>query len=175
MKKDSNKILSIIFRYIILLLVAIPNLYLFYLIFTPLTFYPVYILLSIFFGATMDKGIILLRGLNIELIAACIAGSAYYLLLILNLSTPEIFTKKRLKMILFSAGIFLLANILRIFFLSILALSSSSFFDISHNLSWYVGSTLFVVLIWFSEVKIFKINKIPFYSDLRFLFKKITQ
>jgi hypothetical protein len=58
---------------------------------------------------------------------------------------------------------------LRIFILSILFVSGISFFDFAHKSFWYVGSIVFVVLIWFLGVKLFKIESIPFYSDIKFL------
>lgn len=47
----------------------------------------------------------------------------------------------------------------------------STFFDFTHKIFWFLGSTLFVVIIWFLEVKIFKIKDIPIYTDLKFLYK----
>jgi exosortase/archaeosortase family protein len=172
--KRGRELLEIFLRYFILILVAIPNLWLFYLIFTPLTVYLVYFLLSIFYSASiLNNNIILINHqIPIELIGACVAGSAYYLLLILNLSTREIVLKKRIKVLLFAFGIFLALNILRIFFLSIMVISGSDFFDITHRIFWYALSTIIVVAIWFAEVKIFKIKEIPFYSDIKFLYKK---
>jgi len=168
-------VLGIIIRYAILILVAIPNLWLFYLIFTPLTAYPVYWLLGIFYDAAiLNSNIILIaQSIPIELIGACIAGSAYYLLLILNLSTREIALKKRIKMLLWAFGTFLVLNIIRIFFLSLLVISNSKFLDITHQIFWYALSTIFVVAIWFAEAKAFKIKSIPFYSDIKFLYKRI--
>jgi len=173
MKKKIGDISDIILRYLILVLVAIPNLWLFYLIFTPLTAYPVYWLLSLPYDASiLSNNIILInQAISIELVEACIAGAAYYLLLILNLSTPKIKIKKRIKILLLAFASFLIVNILRIFFLSLFAVSGSSFFDITHMIFWYALSTIFVVAIWFAEVKAFKIKDIPFYSDLRFLYK----
>jgi hypothetical protein len=46
-------------------------------------------------------------------------------------------------------------------------------FDISHKLSWYIGSIILVVGIWFLEVKKFNIKEIPFYSDLKAMLKNI--
>src|SRR3989344_7597476 len=87
-----HKISELILRYIILLGLSFPGLILFYKIFTPLTVYPVYFILSLFYDAVLlTKTTILIEGLvPIEIIGACIAGSAYSLLLILNLSTPNI-------------------------------------------------------------------------------------
>jgi len=173
-KNRGNNFSSIITRYLILIVVALFNLWLFYAIFTPLTVYPVYWILSIFYETTLlARDVILLnRTLPIELIRACIAGAAYYLLLILNLSTPGMKTKTRIKAIVFSFVAFLVINILRIFILSLVALSGSYLFDITHQLFWYALSTVFVVGIWFVEVKLFKIKEIPFYSDIRFLYNQ---
>ncbi|MFW9873990.1 MAG: pacearchaeosortase [Candidatus Thorarchaeota archaeon] len=172
MNKLSRQFTNIFIRYLILIIIALPNFWLFYLIFTPLTLYPVYFLLSLFFDTSLMQNIILINDLPIELIPACIAGAAYYLLLILNISVPKIKFKKRIKMISFSFLSLLILNILRIFILSLVFLSGNSFFNIAHRLFWYLGSTLFVVGIWFAEVKIFKIKEIPVYSDLKFLYKK---
>ena len=168
-----HKISELILRYIILLGLSFPGLILFYKIFTPLTVYPVYFILSLFYDAVLlTKTTILIEGLvPIEIIGACIAGSAYSLLLILNLSTPNINLSKRVNAILFSFLAFLILNILRIVVLSIMAISGSSFFNVAHELFWYGLSTLIVVLIWFSEVKLFDIKKIPLYSDLKTIYK----
>ena len=168
------KIKEMMLRYVILLLLAFSNLYLFYLVFTPLTLYPVFFLINLFFDAFLYSNIITFNGISIEIIGACVAGSAYYLLLILNLSTPEIKPSKRIKMIALSFLIFLLLNILRIFFLSFLVLNNNFYFDLIHQFFWYFLSTIFVVLIWFGEVKLFKIKNIPIYTDIKFLLNKIS-
>ena len=171
MRRKSIIVTDILIRYSLLIVLAIPNLWLFYAVFTPLTAYPVFALLNLFYDALLISGKIILinRTIPIELIQACIAGAAYYLLLILNLSTREIKLKTRVKMIAFSFLAFLLVNILRIFILSIIAVSGSSFFDLTHIVFWYGLSTIFVVAIWFAEVKLFRIKTIPFYSDIKFL------
>ncbi|MBW6442447.1 pacearchaeosortase [Patescibacteria group bacterium] len=176
-KRSENKsfplnVFDLMSRYLILVLAGTPGLFIFYFIFTPLTVYPVYLILKLFFDVILFSETILILGhiFPIELIPACIAGSAYYLLLVLNLSTPGLKFKKRLSAIFFSFGIFLVINILRIVLLSFLAYTESAFFDVTHQFLWYAVSTLFVVGIWFVEVKIFKITEIPFYSDLKKLF-----
>ncbi len=167
MKKQAKKYWDIAIRYLILILAGIPNLWIFYFIFTPLTVYPVFFLLSIFFNTSLLGNVITLNNeIPIEIIKACVAGSAYYLLLILNLAIP-MNANKRVKMLVFSFLSLLFINILRIFFLSLLFVSGNSFFDITHELFWYLGSTIFVIAIWFIGIKIFKIKEIPFYSDLK--------
>ncbi|MEK6906698.1 MAG: pacearchaeosortase [Nanoarchaeota archaeon] len=177
MKKESeeNKLIfiqDIAIRYFLMIVFAISGFWIFYFIFTPLTVYPVYFLLSIFFKTTLLNNTINIGDLAIiEIIGACVAGSAYYLFFILNLSTPDINLDKRVKIFIISFISFLIINILRIFFLSLVLVKGYSWFDFTHKLFWYLGSTVFVLLIWFSEVKFFKIREIPFYSDLKKIYK----
>ena len=171
--KNTNKmILGMFGRYLFLIAIAFSSLWIFYSAFTPLTVYPVYFLLNLFFDVTLVSKIVIIIGqkVSIELIEACIAGSAYYLLLILNLTTFGIKPKIRFYIIFFSFFSFLVINILRIFLLSLLAISDSPFFKITHVVFWYFLSTLFVVGIWFLQVKIFKIKHVPLYEDIRFLY-----
>jgi|TARA_Y100000310_G_scaffold341901_1_gene442786 hypothetical protein len=174
MKVKQKRFLDIFFRYLILILVAIPNLWIFYFVFTPLTIYPVYALLNGFFDVSLLGNILVLdRTFPIEFISACIAGSAYYFLLILNLSTPNIKMKKRITMIFISFASLLALNILRIMILVGVFFLGASFFDITHIIFWYFMSIVFVVGIWFTQIKIFKIKEIPFYSDFKFLYKNL--
>ena len=91
---NSLEAFNIALRYFILFIVGISNLILgvygvFYLIFTPLTVYPSYWILHSLYGASLMSGtVIFLKGYYATIIPACVAGSAYYLILILNLSTP---------------------------------------------------------------------------------------
>lgn len=175
-----KNLLKIFIRYFIIVLIAIPNLFVFYFIFTPATIYPVFGLFKIFFKEVLLLGnTFQISGeFFIEIISACIAGSAYYLLFILNLSIPKIKIKKRLKMLLFSFAFLLVLNIIRIVVLSLIFVYSpetSNLFDISHKLFWYFGTTIFVILIWFVEVKTFKIKDIPVYSDIKYLYKHLRK
>jgi exosortase/archaeosortase family protein len=172
MKKDSKEVSGLIIRYGLILLTAISSFWIFYFIFTPLTVYPVYFILNLFFDSSLIGTTIMMKSFSIELINSCIAGSAYFLLWALNLSVPNIKTKKRLLMLGFAFLSFLIINILRIFILSLIFISGSSWFDITHKLFWYLLSFVFVIGIWFIEIKFFKIKEIPFYSDLKSLYKK---
>lgn len=172
MNNTHKKVVDFAIRYLILILIAFPGLILFYKIFNPLTIYPSYWLFQIFFDASIYSNIILLdNSLVVEIVPACVMGSAYYLLLILNLSIPNIKLKKRLLMILTSFIALLVINILRIVFLGALYNIGSIWGDPLHTFFWYFLSIVFVIGIWFAQVKIFKIKDIPFYTDLKFLFK----
>lgn len=188
-----KKISFIFYRYLFIFLIGLGNLFIFYIIFTSLTVYPSFLSISLFQEATLIEGITtetcnLLRGTFLENIAcvknsillnnalanivpACIAGSAYYLLIILNFSLP-LSLKKRIKSLFFTIISFLLLNIIRI---SILAInfSKSNTFNIIHKTSWYFGSTIMVVLIWFINIKLFKIKSVPLYTDFNTIINNI--
>jgi len=165
-----NKIARIFLRYIIILALGLGNLFIFYYIFTTPTIYLSYWILKLFFDVSLSGVLISTGGDAVEIIKACVAGAAYYLLLLLNLGA-SMNAKKRILSVIYSSIVLFLLNIIRIVILSSLFFTNSSFFDITHKLTWYGLSIVFVVLIWFSEVYLFKIKEIPFYSDLIYLYK----
>jgi|WetSurMetagenome_2_1015567.scaffolds.fasta_scaffold100597_3 exosortase/archaeosortase family protein len=168
-KKD-RYLWGLFIRYLILVVFCMLGVKIIYAIFTTLTIYPVYFILKQFFSVSLIGSFLFVNNLPIEIIGPCVAGSAYLLLLILNLSTPNIAIARRIGMFFFSFSFLLLINILRIVLLSFLFISGNSFFNIAHLLFWYIGSVIFVVGIWFLTVKIFRGKEIPFYSDIKYLF-----
>ena len=173
LKENSKKTWSLLLRYSILLVLAI-SLPLFYKILTPLTVYSTAGLLKPFYQVLVSGDIIFVSNNLIQIIPACVAGSAYLLLLIFNLSV-SMKAKQRIYSILFSVSILFILNILRIFFLTILFVNNFKFFDFTHKFFWYVLSTIFVVGIWFLTVYLFKIKQIPAYSDIKYLIKNIKK
>ena len=174
-EKNSNKnIIHLCLRYIILLIIAL-NLNIIYEVFIPLTLYLSNFLINIFYqDSYISNSSIFIGNLEISLISACIAGSAYLLLIILNLSTEMKF-KTRLKALSFTIFFFLIINCIRIAFLTYLLKTGINYFDFAHKLSWYLGSTLFLVIIWFTSVKLFKIDKIPVFTDVKYLISEINK
>lgn len=169
----NRRLYDILTRYGILVLLALPGLTVFYIIFKPITVYPVYVLLGFFKGVSLSGTDITIGSSTISIINACVAGSAYYLLLILNLSTPNIKLKKRLKILGVAFASFLILNILRIFVLGLMLSDGSSWFDFTHKFFWYFGTTIFLVLVWFVEVRYYKIKSLPFVSDIKFFTRHI--
>jgi exosortase/archaeosortase family protein len=176
MTKKGNFIYSIFLRYFILLITALPNFWIFYFIFTPLTVYLAYFSLKLLFGAVLSGNIISIGSYSssILIIKACVAGSAYYLLLIFNLSVPNVKFLKRMKMIVFAFLSFLIVNVIRIILLSSILVLKPGIFDLTHKISWYLGSIVLIVVIWFLEVKLFRIKDIPFYTDIKSISKYIN-
>jgi exosortase/archaeosortase family protein len=174
-KADSkfyNNSLTIVVRYLILLALMF-SLPLIYKIFTPLTIYPLAALFKLVYSeVVLYKDLIVLNSkIFIKIIPACVAGSAYLLFLILNLSVP-MNLKKRIYTIFLSFLLLLVFNILRIFIFSIIYSADTSIFYLTHEIFWYFVSTIFVVAIWFLIVKIFSIKEIPIYTDLKFFLIK---
>ena len=175
-----NSVFLISLRYLILLALVILLLLPFsspiiYTILTPLTIYPAIFLLNFFVTVSIISvplALILGGKTIIEIVPACIAGAAYILILILNLSVP-MKIKKRIIVLIFSILILLVFNILRIFGFSLLYYSLVPGIDLTHKIFWYGISTIFIVGVWFFLVKTFKIKEIPFYSDIRFMLKEI--
>jgi len=170
-KKEASSLAA---RYLLLILLGLANLFLFYFIFTPLTFYPVFWVLNAIYGAVIlapDK--IIFNGYSAAIVPACIAGSAYYLLAVLNLTTP-MSIKTRVKSLAFLFISFLFINIIRIVvFAAIYAEKGYDFFNTAHLATWYFASTILVVSLWFASVSIFKIHSIPIYTDIINLYSQI--
>ena len=168
-----KEIFYLLFRYFILIILSLDNLYLFYFIFTPLTVYPVSWILNLFYDSYLiNNSMIYFNGLILNIIPACVAGAAYYLLLALNLTT-SIEIKKRIKSILFLFASFLVLNIIRMIIFSILYINGFEYFNIAHKTIWYVGSTIMLAGIWFINVWLFNIKKIPVYSDIKRIIENV--
>lgn len=171
-KEATAKPVFLLLRYLILLglMFTLPIVY---KILTPLTVYSTGFLLKLFYQISILGDIIyIFPDILIQIIAPCVAGSAYLFLLILNLTLP-MKLKTRIYSIIFSVIILFALNILRIFFLAVLLVNNSQFFDFTHKLFWYVLSTVFVVGIWFLTAFLFKIKEIPIYSDVKYLISNI--
>lgn len=172
MNKDSNKIIDISVRYLMILLFGLGNLAFFYWFFTSPTVFFSRLILSFFSEAVSVDQFIIFQDTLFEVARACVAGSAYYLLFILSMSVP-LEAVKRLKVIAYSFGLFFIVNVLRIVIMALIV--GHTYFNEIHMFSWNVFSTLFVVFIWFSAVKIFKIKSIPFYTDISSVIKPIKK
>jgi len=160
---------NLFFRYALIILAGLGNLWIFYKLFTPLTVNITVFLLNFFSETAVINTKIFFNATLIDIIPACVAGSAYYLLFILVFSTPNIEIKKRLTILLSGFLGFFAFNIVRLVVL--ILINKSIYFEAIHLFFWYFLSTVFVLLIWIFSIKIFKIKDIPFYTDLKSLYK----
>ena len=175
-KETLKKIQKTLVRYLILLIIGIifflsPLLYNFL---SSLTIHSSSFLLNLFYSNTILENQLFFSDHIIMLIPACVATSAYLLLIILNLTTP-IKIKKRISLLITSLLTFFILNITRILLLSLLFLNNSSYFSSLHQFSWYFLSTIMVVGIWFILAHIFKIKTIPVYTDIKTLLNLIKK
>ncbi len=157
-------------RLAIALLLPIKSFAIFYAIFTPLTVLLSLYAINLFYSAELMPGtsIILVKNIMIEIVRSCVAGSAYYLLAILNLLTKGISLIDRIKIFILNALALLLLNITRITILTIVLIEyGKDYFNAIHTIFWVILSTLFVFLIWIITIKAFKIKTIPIYSDIQ--------
>lgn len=167
MEKQAKEMSFMFFRYLFLLLIAIDNLFIIYAVVSPITIYLSFFLIkAVYAGASLAGSTVLISNSAISLIPACIAGAAYYFLLILNFAVPMPL-KTRVKSLAFLLLSFLLLNVIRIFIFSMLFVQGFSYFSVSHAIVWHLGSTILLVILWFASVKLFKITEIPVYSDVK--------
>ena len=172
-EKAKNIFFFFIFlRYFIASLLVVTNVFSFFLPFWTIkaSFY----LINLISPAKLYENIISFEGHSVAIIPACVALSAYYLLLILNLATPMPL-KKRIFSLSYSFILFFIINIIRIAFFSFVLTFSQNLFNTFHFAIWFAFSSLIVVLIWFSETGIFKIKGIPGYSDIKLLLNAIRR
>ncbi len=168
---ETKDTVYLILRYAILVLIGLFNLGLFYIVFSPLTVFPVFGFLSLVFDnvSLIEGNVLFFDGFYARIIPACVAGAAYYLLVILNLTTPMTIGKS-IASVSFLLGSFLFLNIVRIGVFAMLIVSGYEYFDVAHQMIWYFGSTLMIILIWFVNVLIFRIKDIPIYTDMKRIF-----
>jgi exosortase/archaeosortase family protein len=174
-KEEKSGISGILLRYALALGSSLGNLWIFYFIFTPLTIYPVLWILQMFYPAAELVGnSVFIRGIVIEISKACVAGSAYFLLFMLNMITREIRVRKRILIFIFSSFLLLLLNIARIVVLSVMNVNDAELFEPLHMFFWYFVSVAYVFFVWIATIHVFKIKAIPFYSDFVYI-KKLAK
>ncbi|MBU0907409.1 MAG: pacearchaeosortase [Nanoarchaeota archaeon] len=170
---NNDEAIGLAVRYFLLVVFGFALVYgrFFDVMFSPLTYWPAVGALNLFYDnvTTLPGNIVSYADVYARIIPACVAGAAYYLLLILNLTTPMKIAR-RVWSILFLMVVFLVLNIVRIIVFAGIATGGGNFFDAAHMMMWYFGSTVMVVLIWFLAVALFKIKGIPVYSDMKELY-----
>ena len=171
--KQTKNLIYLFSRYIFIILLGLGNLAIFYKILTPLTTKTVVFVLNLFSPTHSISTLITFKGVLIQLVPACIAGAAYYLLFILIFSTPKIKPLKRIHIVIFSFVLLFILNVSRILILTFM--NQSIYFETTHLIFWYGLSTVFVFAIWIITLKIFKIKYTPVYQDIRYLVSLIKK
>jgi exosortase/archaeosortase family protein len=161
---------NLLIRFLVALIVTL-NYSMIYIVLTPVTIYLTYLILNLFYNVLVIDNSIGINGIGFKFIRACIAGAAYYLLFLLIIGLKDINWKKRLNMLLTGSLLILVMNIIRIVVLIVLAVEfGKNYFDAVHLIFWNFVSGAYIALVWIFLVKAFKVDKIPFYSDIKFLY-----
>lgn len=166
------------YRLIFRVLVAIlfrPQI--FYLIFTYPTIIVSFILLKLFGYNVIKEGTsLVVNNVTLNFVEACVASSAYYLLLFLILLTKDIKLKTMIDMFLLGSIIIFIVNIIRIFILIVILLAKGyDWFNLIHLTFWYGVASVLVFLVWIYLTKKYRIKSIPVYSDVLYLISKIKK
>lgn len=159
---------KLILRFLIIFIFPIN---LFYKVFTPLTIHPVYFFFKLInYQPVLMEDFMMIKEVPLMFIQACIAASAYYLLLILILLTKDIKFKTIIKMFVLGSFLILIANIVRIIILILVLLHIGiNWFETVHLFFWRLVASVIVVIIWIYLVRKYQIKSIPIYSDIRYL------
>ena len=168
---EKRDVLDIVIRYLVCLgLVLLYNQI--YFILLPLTFYFSYFLAKFFIPIMIVDYSFIFDSVKLNFVDACVATSAYLLLIILVFTTFGLKWKKRIKITFFGLVIIYLVNILRIeFLLFILYNYGYNAFERIHLIIWEFVSSMFVVVLWIFLVKKYSIKYIPVISDLKKIYK----
>ena len=165
---------KLIFRVLIALIFR-PQI--FYLLFTFPTIIFSFILLKVIgYNVILNGSSVIVNNIPLEFVDACIASSAYYLLLFLILLTKDIKVLNMIKMFLLGSLIIFLGNILRIIILIIILVEKGyDWFNMIHLTLWYGVASVFVFLVWIYLIRRYEIKNIPIYSDVIYLASKIKK
>ena len=135
-----------------------------------LTLYGSYPLLLLKYNPIINNNGFIIDKSILNIISACVATSAYYLLFMLIIFTKDIKLKTSINLFLLGSFLILIANILRIDVLIYIFLEyGRNFFDKFHIFFWQFTSSVYVALIWIFLIWKFKIKNIPIYSDIIYL------
>lgn len=163
---------KLVIRISLALLLLLVPINIFYFIFLKPTLLLSFITLNAY-NPTVISDSLIINNEILRFVPACIATSAYYLLVILILLTKDLKFGKALKLFLVGAFVIFIANIARIDLLVIALLEFGiEWFDRLHLFIWEFLSTIFIAILWIFLTRKFDIKTIPAYSDLRYLMKE---
>jgi len=172
MDRTSKNLINLFSRYLVILLLGLGNLYIFYKVLTIPTVHVLNLLISLSKETLVMGNIIYVKDTffnttAIEIIPACVAGSAFYLLLALIFTTSKIKPSKRASIIISSVITLFVLNILRM--LILVGIKDITSFETVHWIFWNLVSVVLVVGIWIYMVKRHRIKSVPVYSDFKYL------
>lgn len=79
----------------------------------------------------------------------------------------------RLKLILIGFVLIFVMNILRLTLMILVSLNfGQDWFNLVHLFFWHFVSGIYIALVWIFLVKYYKIDSIPIYDDIKYLYDK---
>lgn len=168
-----NETRNMFLRYSFLIITGVLIKYL-YDIFRPLTLYPVYYGFKLLgYSPLIINGNIHLGCQELVLVDACIAASAYYLFLVLVLSTKGLTFEEILKIYGLGVISILFVNVIRIIGMGIILINfEENLFETWHMIMWRFVATFFIAFLWIYLSRKFLINNMPIYTDFKYLLNK---
>ena len=167
---------NLVIRIVIALIIFIIPYSLINYLLLKLTLYGSYPLLLTKYSPTIIGNSFMINNNLLNIISACVATSAYYLLLVLIIFTKDLRLKTSIYLFLIGSTLILAANIIRIDILIFIFLEyGKNIFERFHLFIWEFISSIYVALVWIFLVKKFKIKTIPVYSDIKYLIKNIRK
>lgn len=161
---------SLIIRITLTFIIFLLPINLFYLIW----FKPTLLATSLVFTSYSPEIIqdsLIIGNYQLQLISACISTTAYYLLVLLILTTKDISFKKRIYLFIFGSLLIFIGNLIRIDILIILLLKNkTNWAQTLHMFFWKVISSIYVLLVWIFLTRKMDIESIPIYSDIKHLY-----
>lgn len=129
-------------------------------------------LLKLFgFNPVVNDLSFILNGVQFNIIEACVAVFAYFLLAILILTSKDMDFKKGCAIFLVGAILVYLANIARIAILSWAYFAhGTEIFEKYHFIVWNFVSGVYVAFTWIFLTAIFRLKEVPIYSDIKNLY-----
>ena len=165
--------LDLSIRYALALLLGIFPAIL-YVIFAPLTLYPSYVLLKIFYNPALLGQAIKIDYYTLNFVPACVAVSAYILLAFLILTTAKISWKHRIQLFIKGSVSILALNLVRIVLLVIILIEyGQNYFEAIHLIFWQIIASVYVAAVWILLVKHSKIKATPVMDDFKTLRKRL--
>ena len=166
---------SLALRVSIALILLLLPIDIFYLLLLKPTLYASAFFLSSYNPVITSDGLVI-GGIILKFIPACIASLAYLLLILLILLTRGLTFKKSIGLFLLGSLIIFAANIIRIDMLIYVYFEyGRDLFNKLHLVIWDVLSSIFVASMWIFFVYAFKIKSTPVYDDLIALYTRVKR
>jgi len=166
--KTHSQLSDLIGRYALFFMVLSFGLTFVERLLTAPTIYTLYKTLRLIYPEVILENIyIFVNGHLFEISSICMMGAVYWFLLLLVLATANLRLSTRVLSIALAWLAVFVFNIIRMILL--ISIVNSSYFDSSHWIFENIIAAIVLVLIWWAIVRLYHIESVPFYSDLKYI------